>query len=135
MNAIAAWFLAAVVGFSGLGAGYHWYLGEHPRRVLVVVDSSYPMQADWSSIPRHVNQLETRRYTAFSLYSEKGLVHGWADRINYEKVTAYAPRDFTLMQSFESRNEFEQASEVVLLTNATEAELAPFDNWQIIRLE
>ena len=135
MKAIAGWFATAIIAFAGLGGGYHWYLGENPRRVVVVIDSSYAMQADWSSIPRHIARLEAHRYTEFALYTEKARVHGWTDRVNYEKVSPYAPRDFTPMQSYDARYEFEEASEVILLTNATEAESAPFDDWQIIRLE
>ena len=43
MSALRTWLALAVTTFAGLGAGYHGYLQTHPRQVVVVVDSSYPM--------------------------------------------------------------------------------------------
>ena len=48
-------FLLWCVVFFGLygvlSSAYHLHLTSHPRRVLVAVDTSFPMQAVWSQVP------------------------------------------------------------------------------------
>ena len=71
MKTFLVWLVIAVASFASLGGGYHLYLSEHPRRILVVLDTSYAMQADWRAIPHVLEPISARVYTEFSLYTEK----------------------------------------------------------------
>ena len=58
-------FLLWCVVFLGLygvlSSAYHLHLTRHPRKVLVAVDTSFPMQAVWSQVP---DTLATSRRSA-----------------------------------------------------------------------
>lgn len=93
------WLAAALVSFGALAGGYHVYLETDPFRVAVIVDSSYPMQAVWPRVTSMLREIDDRRYTEFSLHSEKNKVHGWQRTLRADDLVAYAPRNFTKLQT------------------------------------
>ena len=133
MKSLAIWLLAAVLGYGGLGAGYHAWLTAKPRRVLVVVDSSFAMRPAWSSLDRVLDETENRRYAEFSLFTEKSRIHGWSARFKPGSITPYAPRSFDKLRTLREEPEFDEASEILFLTNAAAAELGEFDDWTVVR--
>ncbi|MDX1431647.1 MAG: hypothetical protein R3286_04285 [Gammaproteobacteria bacterium] len=133
MKPFALWLCLALAGFGALGGGYHLYLSEHPRRILVAVDASYPMRSAWPAVRAALGRIEQRPYATFSLYTEKGKVHGWADRLSAGKLQPYAPRNLAGLPTGAGAPELEQASERVLVTNAPAAELGAFAGWRIVR--
>jgi hypothetical protein len=46
-----------------LSSVYHLHLTRHPRRVLVAVDISLPMQAVWSQVSDTLATFQAQRYT------------------------------------------------------------------------
>ena len=134
MKPYLVWLAIALVSFGGLGGGYHAYLEAHPRKVLVVVDASFAMQPAWTRVGLALSQLEDRRYTSFSLFTEKGKVHGWSARLHPGKISPYAPRDFSRLVNGPQPPEIAEATERVLITNASGADLEPFDDWVIIHV-
>lgn len=133
MKPFALWLCLALSGFGALGGGYHLYLSEHPRRILVAVDASYPMQSVWPEVREALLAVEQRPYATFSLYTEKGKVHGWADRLSAGKIQPYAPRNLGALPVGAGAPELEEAGERVLITNAPAAELGDFAGWTIVR--
>ena len=133
MKPLALWLGLALSSFGALGGGYHLYLEENPRRILVAVDASYPMQSAWPGVRETLHRIQQRRYARFSLYTEKGKVHGWSDRLRAGKIQPYAPRDLDALARASGTPELEEASERVLVTNAPAAELAGFDDWKVVR--
>lgn len=131
MSALRTWLALAVTTFAGLGAGYHGYLQTHPRQVVVVVDSSYPMLEVWPQVAAVLDDLGRRRYTQFFLSTEKSVVHEWSDRLQTGRITPYAPRDFSRLNGLlpPAAN-----AEVYFLTNAESALTESFAGWHVIRL-
>jgi hypothetical protein len=133
MKPFVMWLGIALASFAGLGGGYHLYLSENPHKLLVVVDASFAMQSDWSRVARNLSELQHRRYTTFSLFTEKGKVHGWSQRLHPGKISPYAPRDFSKLLGGASYAEMDEANERILITNAPSGELDAFDDWVIKR--
>jgi hypothetical protein len=128
------WLAVTMTGFGALGGGYHFYLAEHPARILVVVDSSFPMQPSWSKVSSALDEIRERPYTEFSLYTEKGIVHGWQRGLFLRTTTPYAPRDWSKLTEIRQAKEFGEATEVVLITNDSAYSGAP-GGWSVKRLE
>lgn len=120
-----------MIAFGSLGFGYHTHLEANPFRIAVVVDSSHPMQKQWPEVLALLDDLDDRRYTEFSLFSEKNKVHGWQSVLRPGDLVPYAPRDFSRLKTM---SEIEQAAEVVFLTSANDDDVDAFNNWTILRL-
>jgi len=125
------WLAFTLAGFGALGGGYHLYLTQNPTRVLVVLDSSFPMQSDLDKIRGLLNEIGDKRYTEFSLYTEKGIVHSWRARLNADNFTFYAPRDWSRLSSLQNNREFSEATHTILITNDL-AYSKPPDNWIVV---
>lgn len=134
MRALAIWLAIAAAGHGALAAGYHLYLTSSPRRLAVVLDSSFPMRPVWSQVEGALDRLGERRYTVFSLFTEKSRVHGWSPRFRPGRVTPYAPRDFAGLAALAATGELAEADEVVMITNATDAETGAPSGWRVERL-
>ncbi len=132
MKPFAIWLVCTLAAFGGLGGGYHAALEADPRKVLVIVDSSFPMQPVWGGVKQAVEKLQDRRYTQFGLATEKGPVHGWRGRLGLGRLAPYAPRNFDKLARGDIR-EIGEASEVYLVTNAPDDELDRLDGWTVIR--
>ena len=130
MRLFAIW-LAMTLAIFGLFAGcYHWYLTNHPRRILVIVESSFPMRPVWPHVQAEVRNLSDRPYTFFALVTEKERIHGWQSRPDLGTVTPYAPRDIQKFLTEVARYpELGAATEIHLLTNAAELESQSPDGW------
>ncbi len=74
------------------------------------------------------------RYSAFSLVTDKRVIHGWESRLRVTLAEPYGPRDFTKLKVLASAPEITGAEKVYFLTNAAASEIAPFSGWQIISL-
>lgn len=71
---------------------YHLHLTRHPRRVLVAVDISLPMQAVWSQVSDTLATFRAQRYTLFGLITDKVRIHPWQSRLELGHLQPYAPR-------------------------------------------
>ncbi len=134
MKPIFAWFLVATLTLGGLGGGYHYYLSQNPKKIALVVDSSYPMKAVWNQIPRLLDQLDDQRYASYALYSEKRKIHDWATSLSAPKKLPYAPRDFSKLAEGQWTADLDQATRRILVTNASVDETSSLDGWEVIRL-
>jgi hypothetical protein len=126
---LAIWFGVFVVVVGGFFFGYDRVREANPDMVFVVVDSSFPMEQDWRSVQGVLDGLDDRRYAEFALATEKESIHGWRSRLSLGAVAPYAPRDLTGIDY----PEMDEATELVLVTNAPDSELAGFDTWEIVR--
>lgn len=135
MKAFAIWLAITLGVFGAAGGGYHMYLTENPRRILVVVDASFPMKPVWRQVPGVLAGLSRDRYTSYSLMTEKNKVHGWLPRLSLRGTTPYAPRDFSKLAGGGNYPEIDQATETYFVTNAEPALTETLPNWRIIRLD
>jgi hypothetical protein len=117
LKSFLQWLAFTLAGFGSLGSGYHLYLKEHPSRIVVVLDSSFPMQPDMARMRTALDEIGSRRYTEFSLYTEKGMVHGWRPELTADNVTFYAPRDWSQLSSLQNDAGISEANETILITN------------------
>jgi hypothetical protein len=134
MTRFVLWLVLALVAFGGSAGGYHVYLTEHPRRVAVVVDTSYPMQSVWGRVPRILDELDEARYTEYALASDKRLIRSWSPTLHLALGQPYGPRDFSRLADPAAIPELAAADQVVFITNAPAAETETLPNWRILRL-
>ncbi len=132
MRPFSIWIASTLLVFAVLSGAYHFFLTEKPRRVLVVVDSSFPMQPVWRRIPQILEDICHQRYTEFALATEKNTVHSWSSRCDLGGTTAYAPRDFSRILAANNYPEVGEATEKYLITNASASLTANFSTWHII---
>ncbi len=133
MKPLFVWLALTLAAFGSLGGAYHLNLTGDPRKVLVIVDSSFAMKSIWHRLPQVLDGIGDRRYAAFGLMTEKNRVHGWQSRLVLGRVAPYAPRDFAKLKTAKGAPEAEQASEVYFLTNAAADQLDGLPSWTIIR--
>jgi hypothetical protein len=118
MKPFSIWLAITLFAFGVFGGSYHFYLTENPRRVLVVVDSSFHMKSVWQQVSGVLKNLSSLRYAEFSLITEENSVHGWSPRLNLGKVSPYAPRSFSKVKGKGNYPAIEEAGEIFFLTNA-----------------
>ena len=137
MKPFSIWLAITLFAFGVFGGSYHFYLTENPRRVLVVVDSSFHMKSAWQQVSGVLKNLGSLRYAEFSLclITEKNSVHGWSLRLNLGKVSPYAPRSFSKLEGKGNYPAIKEAGEIFFLTNADASMTEGFSGWHIIRLE
>jgi len=133
MKAFGTWLAVTLVGFAGLSGGYHHSLSADPHRVLVVVDSSFDMKADWHRVPALLGRIENQRYAQFALATEKGPVHGYSAQLRSDRLTPYAPRNFSKIESLKGAPLFSGAEKFILVTNASKSEASGLGGWTILR--
>jgi hypothetical protein len=122
--------------YGALGSAYHLYLTHHPRKVLVAVDTSFPMQAVWPQVPGTLATLQTQRYTLFGLITDKVRIHSWQSRLELGHLQPYAPRALTQMLDQHRYPEIAVADQIYVLTNAANsAALAEDKRWHIVQLQ
>jgi hypothetical protein len=119
-----------------LSSAYHLYLTRHPRRVLVAVDTSFPMQAVWSQVPDTLATLQAQRYTLFGLITDKVRIHPWQSRLELGQLQPYAPRALAQLLDQHRYPEIAAADQIYVVTNAAHsAALAEDKRWHIVQLQ
>lgn len=134
MKAFITWLVCACIVFGGMSGGYHVYLGKNPRKILIGVDTAYPMNKDWHKVADILKSFDNKPYTQFALITEKNRIHTWDSRLNSGKLTPYAPRDLSKLKDTDFYPEIKQAGRAVFITNAPESETKKLDKWEIINL-
>lgn len=118
MRTFLLWCVLTMSCYSGLVAAYHLYLSSHPRRILIALDTSYPMQPVWEQARAMVQALPQRRYSEFSVITDKGRLHGWQPAPALGNLQPYAPRNFATFLDPRQSPEIAAADTVYVVTNA-----------------
>lgn len=111
MKALAFWLAGFVVVFGGLALIIDAV--RTTERVLVVVDSSFPMTGVWDQVASELDRLDDERYTEYALATEKNLIHTWAPDLDLAGVNPFAPCDFDEIEDYP---EVEEADVLILIT-------------------
>jgi hypothetical protein len=127
------WLAALVCLIAVAGLGYDRYRVAYPKRILAIVDASYPMSTDWERIPDLLRALSPARYRVYALATDKGLIHSWRPDLRLGTIQPYAPRRLAELPNRLHLQETEQADEILLITNAPETELPEGLSWRIVR--
>jgi hypothetical protein len=132
MKAFAIWLVVMVVMFGGFAFAYDSVRSGDPDQVLVVVDTSFPMQADWDKVGPTLDRLDNEGYSEFALAIDAELVHGWSDQLKLGDVRVFAPRHLDDLLVPGALPEIDEATRLVIVTNADPAELEGLDEWEIV---
>jgi hypothetical protein len=136
MKQFFLWCVAFFGLYGVLSSTYHLHLTHHPRRVLVAVDTSFPMQAVWSQVPDTLATIQAQRYTVFSLITDKARIHPWQSRLELGHLQPYAPRALAQMLDQHRYPEMAVADQIYVVTNATNnTALAEDKRWHIVQLQ
>jgi hypothetical protein len=136
MKQFLLWCVVFFGLYGALSSAYHLHLTRHPRRVLVAVDTSFPMQAAWSQIPDTLATLQAQRYTLFGLITDKVRIHPWQSRLELGHLQPYAPRALAQMLDQHRYPEIAAADKIYVVTNAANsAALAEDKRWHIVPLQ
>ena len=133
MNTLIRWLVVAGVGWGALAGGYHVWLQQHPHRLLVLLDTSFPMRDALPRLPAILRSLEGRRYTVYAMETDKAPIHDFSDHLRPGRVDAYAPRNLGALKDRAATAPFDQADEVVLISNAAPSELNVPGNWRVLQ--
>ncbi|MCB1907667.1 MAG: hypothetical protein KDH15_09880 [Rhodocyclaceae bacterium] len=133
MGPLTRWLLLAIAAFGALAGGYHAYLQHSPRKVLVLIDTSFPMRDALPRLPAILRSLEGRRYTVYAMETDKAPIHDFSDHLRPGRVDAYAPRNLGALKDRAATAPFDQADEVVLISNAAPSELNVPGNWRVLQ--
>jgi len=135
MKPFIIWTVITLIIFGTCSGAYHLYLEKNPRKILVAVDSSFPMKSAWPRIPQVLETIADQRYVAFSLVTEKNKIHSWSPELKLGTIVPYAPTDFSKLTSNEKYPEIDEAMQKYLIT--TDMEVSQNNNlkgWTIIQL-
>ncbi|MGB1108801.1 MAG: hypothetical protein ACPG4N_00500 [Gammaproteobacteria bacterium] len=125
------WLAIQAIVWTLAVAGGHYWLHEEPRRILIGIDASFPMNRDWQAVRERVDALAARsRYSEFAVVTGKSRVHGWRDKPAMDGVVTYGPRHLDRITDPTRYPEIEQADKRVLITNAEGADI---DGWDVLR--
>jgi len=132
VRAFRNWLIVACGVFGLTAWGYHAYLQAFPRKVLVILDNSYPMGPVWDQVPLMLRSMSGARYTLYALATDKGPVHGWQQTLDLGTTRPYAPRQLGDLWRQVPAAWHTQASTTWLITNAPAAELPPNGGWTVL---
>ncbi|MCB1915402.1 MAG: hypothetical protein KDG52_06775 [Rhodocyclaceae bacterium] len=132
MGPLTRWLILAVAAFGGLAGGYHAYLGKHPHKVLVLIDTSFAMREALPRLPAVLRSLEGRRYTVYALETDKAPIHDFAARLRPGRLDAYAPRNLDALTARAAKPPFDRADQVILISNAAASDLPVPGNWRVV---
>ena len=136
MKPFLLWCVVFLGLYGVLSSAYHLHLTRHPRKVLVAVDTSFPMQAVWSQVPDTLATLQAQRYTLFGLITDKVRIHPWQSRLELGHLQPYAPRALAQMLDQQRYPEIAAADQIYVVTNASNsAALAADKRWHIVQLQ
>jgi hypothetical protein len=119
MKRFLVWLGTTAFLFFALGLALHLYLTANPRKLAVVVDTSFSMQAQKALVDGELERLARTRYTVFSLLTEKAPIHGWQPLLEAPRaLTFYGPRDLSALMDPQRFPELAEADRVVLVTDS-----------------
>lgn len=131
MKAFAFWLAGFVVVFGGVALIINAV--RTTDRLLVVVDSSFPMTQVWDRVPRELDRLDDERFTEFALATEKSLIHTWGPRLDLGGVNPFAPCGFDEIEDYP---EVEEADELILITTSGSCDTDGLtEAWNVTLLE
>ncbi len=133
MKPFLIWIVSTLVVFGMFGGVYHFYLENNPRKILVAVDTSFPMKAVWGLVPQTLETIAEQRYTTFALVTEKNKIHSWSASLHSMKTVPYAPRKFSKLIEKEYQ-EIDDATEKYFVTNASADETEKLKEWTILQI-
>lgn len=136
MHPFRIWAASAALLLAGGWAGSEVGLSSHPKTVLVALDASHPMAAEWEAAGRTLDALADGRHVVLTVASEKGVEVRRTDRPSLSGVRPYAPRDLAKLAAVAAAEGKAEgtADERILVTNADASEVPDaLRGWRLVR--
>jgi len=112
---------AFLVIFGLLAGVTHIYLSANPRKVAIIIDTSFEMERYESTIYSKVDTICSTRYAEFALLTDKSLIFSWtASPRPVRSLKFYGPDDFSLIASG-THTELAEADTVILISRSAKA--------------
>ena len=92
------------------------------------------MRSAMGAVDAALDEIGTRRYHEFALFTERARVHSWAVRFSPGRISPNGPRDLSSLAALEGQPELVEADEVILLSNAQPGDGAVPSGWTVLRL-
>jgi hypothetical protein len=127
---LAFWVIGLVIALGVFALVVN--LVRETSRVLVVVDSSFPMTEVWDRVSGELDEIDDQRYSEFALATEKSLVHSWSQELRLGAVTPFAPCDFGEIAAY---TEIANADDLILITTSASCPTKAFADWSVIFLD
>lgn len=132
MKPLAIWLAGFAILFGSYGGISHAMRSNDPHRVLVVVDSSFPMTGVWDQVAAELDRIDDRRYAEFALATEKRPIHSWANKLTLGAIDPFAPCGFDEVAAYPAVAE---ADEVLLITTDGSCERTGLpSDWTVVEL-
>jgi hypothetical protein len=130
MKPLAIWVVAVAVVLGGYAVVSSML--RETSRVVVVVDSSFPMTTVWSQVPGELDEIDGRDHAEFALATEKRAVHSWRPELTLTGIEPFAPCTF---ETIESHPEVAEADELILITTPGSCDTGMLtEDWRVVEL-
>ena len=118
------WLVIAAMALGSTGLAMRNQLAADPRRVIIVVDSSFEAAKDWEFITAQLERIGSKPYTKYKVLTEKTLAGDWLNKAKLDSVSPFAPRNWSEVISALPAM-LGSSDKVIVLTNANDLP-APF---------
>ena len=138
MKPLAIWIAVVAVVFGGYALVAS--LLRETEQVLVVVDTSFFMEAQEPELRRELDRIDNRDRSEFALAtvrdraanSDSELVHGWQDELDLGGFQVFGPCSLDGIDRFPEASD---ADERILITTSTSCDTSALTGWTIITLD
>lgn len=136
MKPLWIWLLVTLGVFAGGSAAYHSYLEHSPRRVAVVIDTSYDMRASLTAAANTASAVAANtRYAEIAYFSDKAQLSDFQRHARVPPLSAYGPRQFDRLSDGALADQLADAERVIFISNAPVSERARLPgSWEHIIL-
>jgi hypothetical protein len=118
MKTFLIWLCAAVVAFSVIFTGAHSWYASHPAKILILVDTSFAMDARSFDVMDRLEGLMKSRYGVFSVGDFTRPLPEFSADPALPAFVFYGPRpEQAQIQFIASRPETAEADRIVVITN------------------
>ena len=136
MKPLWIWLLVTLGVFAGGSVAYHGYLEHSPRRVAVVIDTSYDMRASLTAAANKASAVvASTRYAEIAFFSDKAQLSEFQRGARVPPLSAYGPRQLERLSDGTLADQLADAEHVIFISNAPASERARLPgSWEQITL-
>jgi len=120
MKKFFIWLSAFLIVNASLIVATHFYMLSNPNKILFAIDTSYNMKSVWNKVLKELDRYNNKRYTKYSLITDKILIHSWEDNLLVDKISnlkVYGPREIEQFYDSNKYKELKEANVIYIITN------------------
>lgn len=133
MNFPKVWFAILILVYMGFGIGLDQFFINHPKLVLVAVDTSFAMKKFENNVETLLLEMgKPSRYVRYGLISDKTMVQDWQPDIKKVSLNYYGPLNLEPVWQGKIKDMVEHADQKIFISNADKSKRMKFRNWNNI---